>query len=372
MTDLSSFPHLQVDLVVQYKPPEDTDTYIHRSGRTGRAGRLGTSVVMYSESEWFKLARLEKSIQIKFEKLGMPSIRDVVAGLCAGQMEKIKGVDEQVIPYFEAFAGEMLEQGGLTPQEALARCMVAMTGRQLTVHRSVLTGQTGMTTILVEAKDPFREYDLFEHVKTLYDGEERIHIPQVAFLWNKPNAAVFDLDAAKAKLILAKSEDDPTFRMTVCEEMPRLDVVPFRGGGRGGDRRGSFGGGGGGRGSSYGGKSYGGGGGGYERRDRGSYSGGGGGNSWSKGGGASRGGGGGERRGRSFDFDEFGGGGDKFGGNKFGGDKFGGDKFGGDKYGGDKFDRPRSSAPRRSPAGAGAGPKKDESLDKFLSSLDWP
>lgn len=109
-----------------------------------------------------------------------------------------------MIPFFEEFASEMLQQGGLTPQEALARCMVAMTGRQLTVHRSVLTGQTGMTTILAEARDPFREFDLFEHVRSLYDGDDRIHIPQVSFLWNKPNAAVFDLQADKAKLILAK------------------------------------------------------------------------------------------------------------------------------------------------------------------------
>eukprot|EP00438_Fugacium_kawagutii_P009457 Skav202068 [mRNA] locus=scaffold1138:680924:695185:- [translate_table: standard] len=37
-----------VDLVVQTRPPQDLEAYVHRSGRTGRAGRKGTSVCFYS------------------------------------------------------------------------------------------------------------------------------------------------------------------------------------------------------------------------------------------------------------------------------------------------------------------------------------
>lgn len=37
-----------VDLVVQVEPPKDTETYIHRSGRTARAGRSGTCITFYT------------------------------------------------------------------------------------------------------------------------------------------------------------------------------------------------------------------------------------------------------------------------------------------------------------------------------------
>jgi len=39
-----------VDLVIQLEPPKDTETYIHRSGRTARAGRSGTCITFYTLS----------------------------------------------------------------------------------------------------------------------------------------------------------------------------------------------------------------------------------------------------------------------------------------------------------------------------------
>ena len=50
--------------MIQYRPCDDSDSYVHRSGRTGRAGREGTSVIIYSEPEWFKLRRLENDINV--------------------------------------------------------------------------------------------------------------------------------------------------------------------------------------------------------------------------------------------------------------------------------------------------------------------
>ena len=45
-----------VDLVLQTSPPMDFDTYVHRSGRTGRAGREGTyRVFLYNVSHAFQV-----------------------------------------------------------------------------------------------------------------------------------------------------------------------------------------------------------------------------------------------------------------------------------------------------------------------------
>ena len=38
----------KVDLIVQLSPPSDIDTYIHRSGRAGRAGQHGVSIMLFT------------------------------------------------------------------------------------------------------------------------------------------------------------------------------------------------------------------------------------------------------------------------------------------------------------------------------------
>jgi len=40
-----------VDLVIQIEPPKDPETYIHRSGRTARAGRSGTCITFFQNKQ---------------------------------------------------------------------------------------------------------------------------------------------------------------------------------------------------------------------------------------------------------------------------------------------------------------------------------
>ena len=67
-----------IDLVVQYRMPQDPDSYVHRSGRTGRAGRTGTSILLYSERENRDVGNLERRANVKFERRGPPSTKTVM------------------------------------------------------------------------------------------------------------------------------------------------------------------------------------------------------------------------------------------------------------------------------------------------------
>lgn len=42
----------QVDIVISYDPPRHIKTYIHRIGRTARAGRPGTAITLLNQNEW--------------------------------------------------------------------------------------------------------------------------------------------------------------------------------------------------------------------------------------------------------------------------------------------------------------------------------
>lgn len=59
--------------VINYQLPDEIETYTHRSGRTGRAGKTGVSMVIISKSEQRKIKAIEKIIQKSFIKKEVPS-----------------------------------------------------------------------------------------------------------------------------------------------------------------------------------------------------------------------------------------------------------------------------------------------------------
>ncbi|MFH1942646.1 MAG: DEAD/DEAH box helicase [bacterium] len=65
--------------VIQYEPPEDPEAYIHRAGRTGRAGAQGVAMSLVTHLESSQLKRIGKRYSIDFEEWTLPSDADVEA-----------------------------------------------------------------------------------------------------------------------------------------------------------------------------------------------------------------------------------------------------------------------------------------------------
>src|SRR5690606_13113434 len=59
--------------VINYQLPDEIETYTHRSGRTGRAGKTGVSMVIVSKSELRKIKSIERIINKNFEAKAIPS-----------------------------------------------------------------------------------------------------------------------------------------------------------------------------------------------------------------------------------------------------------------------------------------------------------
>lgn len=62
-----------VDLVVQIEPPKDTETYIHRSGRTARAGAKGTCITFYTDKNQYLIEQIQTQAGITFQSIEAPS-----------------------------------------------------------------------------------------------------------------------------------------------------------------------------------------------------------------------------------------------------------------------------------------------------------
>ena len=71
--------------VINYGMPDDIESYTHRSGRTGRAGKKGTSICIIHTKERSRIREVEKVIGKEFVKGELPSGKDI----CAKQLYKV-------------------------------------------------------------------------------------------------------------------------------------------------------------------------------------------------------------------------------------------------------------------------------------------
>lgn len=90
--------------VINYGMPDDVEYYTHRSGRTGRAGKKGTSICIIGMREKSKIKHIEKAIQKTFEQGTLPEPRDI----CTKQLyhviddiERIEVDEEEIAPFME-------------------------------------------------------------------------------------------------------------------------------------------------------------------------------------------------------------------------------------------------------------------------------
>ena len=63
--------------VVNYDIPYDTETYVHRIGRTGRAGRKGTAILFVAPRERRMLRAIEQATRSPIEQMRLPTLRDI-------------------------------------------------------------------------------------------------------------------------------------------------------------------------------------------------------------------------------------------------------------------------------------------------------
>jgi len=106
--------------VVNYQLPDEIETYNHRSGRTGRAGKLGTSIVIVTKSELRKISSIERIIKQKFEEKTIPSGIEICEIQLLHLANKIKDteVDHEIDNYLPAI-NSVLE--GLSKEELIKK-----------------------------------------------------------------------------------------------------------------------------------------------------------------------------------------------------------------------------------------------------------
>ena len=110
--------------VINYGLPDDTESYTHRSGRTGRAGKTGTSIAIINLREKGKLKQIERVIGKKFEAGAMPTGKQICEKQLMKQiddLEKVKVNEEEIAD----FMPDVLRKLDWLSKEDLVKRMVS-------------------------------------------------------------------------------------------------------------------------------------------------------------------------------------------------------------------------------------------------------
>ncbi|MFN4365360.1 DEAD/DEAH box helicase [Chryseobacterium hispalense] len=108
--DVNSLTH-----VIHYSLPDDPEVFVHRSGRTGRAGKDGISIALIKPEESRKLKQIKSVTKIEMSEGKIPTGEDIIKAQVAGVFESLFEIhedffefDDSLIPDLSAFTKEEL------------------------------------------------------------------------------------------------------------------------------------------------------------------------------------------------------------------------------------------------------------------------
>ena len=110
--------------VINYNLPDENQTYIHRSGRTGRAGKKGTSIIISSNRDRRKIKSLEKTINKDIIKKEIPKGKEICEAQLMNLIDRI--VNSEVNKDIEKFIPSILDKISHLNREDLLKQLVSL------------------------------------------------------------------------------------------------------------------------------------------------------------------------------------------------------------------------------------------------------
>lgn len=112
--DINNLTH-----VINFSLPQDPEAYIHRIGRTGRAGNQGTAVTFVTPEEFSKLGFIKRIVNASIKKKEIPEVDQIVAARKNRFTEEIKGMlYNQENEQYRQWASELVNEADT--QEVIA------------------------------------------------------------------------------------------------------------------------------------------------------------------------------------------------------------------------------------------------------------
>ncbi|KAJ3351615.1 Nucleolar RNA helicase 2 [Entophlyctis luteolus] len=195
----------EVDLVINCEPPADVETYVHRSGRTGRAGKSGICITFYKPNQEFLLGMISKKAGVTFKKYGAPHPKEIVKNRCYEFMDTLKSIHPEALAYFTDAAESLLAAYHNDPVLAVsaAFAVICNVTKPFPV-RSLMTAADGVVTVLFKAPEKLRNPGFIKD--TIKKHHPHISISVDTFGWKllkDGTGMLVDINEEKVKVVEA-------------------------------------------------------------------------------------------------------------------------------------------------------------------------
>lgn len=124
--------------VINYNLPEQPETYVHRSGRTGRAGKKGISLSIIHMKEMGRVRAIERKVGKSFEQKSIPLGKDICEKqlfYLVEKMSKVEVDEKQIEPYLESVYEQL---GDLSREDIIKRFVTTEFSRFLSFYKDAV------------------------------------------------------------------------------------------------------------------------------------------------------------------------------------------------------------------------------------------
>jgi ATP-dependent RNA helicase DeaD len=119
----------RISHVINFDVPHDTESYVHRIGRTGRAGRTGKAILFIAPREKRMLASIERATNQTITPMELPTVKDINEGRVARFKNKlVAAISDEDLSLFTQIIAEMQHDQEISAEEIAAAALFMAQG----------------------------------------------------------------------------------------------------------------------------------------------------------------------------------------------------------------------------------------------------
>ena len=127
-----------IDMVINYDMPQDEEYYVHRIGRTARAGREGLAISFVAGRDIYKLKDIQKYTKTKIQRKDLPTLKDIQENYTSVMLEKIKEeIDNEDLSKYEKIIESLIHEEHTSFDIAAALLKFYMADNRLEGHEEL-------------------------------------------------------------------------------------------------------------------------------------------------------------------------------------------------------------------------------------------